>query len=298
MCTFNGEAHLKEQLNSIHRQSFKHIDIWISDDGSTDNTLTILNDFRQSWLKGSFEILQGPQQGFAVNFLSLVCNGEIQADLYAYSDQDDVWEPDKLSRAMHQIEQHHKIPALYCSRTSLIAECGKSMNQKSPKFQRLPSFANALVQSLAGGNTMVFNKAARAVILKAGMQKIISHDWWTYMLISGAGGKVFYDAEPSTRYRQHSDNQIGANTGYIAKITRLSMLLKGNFSDWNYTHITSLNNVRDVLSIESQNILDNFVIARNVSLIKRLIYLWKSGVYRQTYEGNIALWIATILKKI
>lgn len=299
MCTFNGAAHLSEQLESIQKQCFKHIDIWVSDDGSADSTVTILNQFKQRWTKGRFEILKGPQRGFASNFLSLVCNKDIQADFFAYSDQDDIWELDKLSRAMHEIEKRdHQKPTLFCSRTNLIAECGKSLRQKSPRFQRQPNFKNALVQSLAGGNTMVFNQAARQIILQAGMQKIISHDWWTYMLISGANGEIFYDATPLVRYRQHSDNQIGANIGTIARIKRLGMLLQGSFSDWNNLHIQSLNHVRHLLMPECQKTLDRFTYARQSSLLKRLILLKKSGVYRQTTEGNIALWIAAILNKI
>lgn len=298
MCTFNGEAHLEEQLESIRQQSFQHIDIWVSDDGSNDNTISILEDFKQRWPKGRFEVLSGPQQGFATNFLSLVCNSEIMADFYAYSDQDDIWELDKLSRAMHQIEQHSQTPALYCSRTSLIAECGKPLKRKSPRFHRLPSFQNALVQSLAGGNTMVFNQAARQIVMQAGMQKIISHDWWTYMLISGVGGNVFYDPAPLVRYRQHSDNQIGANIGPLARVKRLKMLLKGSFSNWNNVHILSLYKVRNLLITDNQKTLDEFANARQAKLIKRLISLRSSGVYRQTTLDSIVLWMATVLNKI
>ena len=300
MCTFNGETHLSEQLESIKLQSFRHIDIWVSDDGSRDSTITILNQFKQSWSKGRFEILTGPKLGFATNFLSLVCNYDIQADFFAYSDQDDIWELDKLSRAIHNIGQYdeNEMPALYCSRTHLIADCGKSMQLNSPRFRRKPDFRNALVQSLAGGNTMVFNQAARQVILKAGIQEVISHDWWTYMLISGAGGKVYYDFTTSVRYRQHSDNQIGANIGWIARVKRIGLLLNGSFSTWNNLHIISLNKVRDLLNTENQKKLDGFANARHAPLLKRLTLLKKSGVYRQTTEGNIALWIAAILNKI
>lgn len=298
MCTYNGEAHLVEQLDSIRQQSCKHVDIWVSDDGSTDNTLASLNAYRDKWALGRFEILHGPQCGFAANFLSLVCNSDIQADFYAYSDQDDIWDIDKLSRAIHEITQYSQIPALYCSRTRLITECGKPMGTKSPRFHRKPSFANALVQSIAGSNTMVFNDLARKIILKAGMQKIISHDWWTYMLITGASGYVYYNATPTVRYRQHSYNHVGTNVGLLAKLKRLKMLLKGEYSNWNKTHCDSLSHVRDLLSPEHCITLDYFSNARNAGLLKRLKWLKKSGVHRQTLEGDIALWIAAFLNKI
>lgn len=298
MCTYNGDAHLVEQLDSIRQQSFKCIDIWVSDDGSSDNTLATLEAYRANWPLGRFEILHGPQCGFAANFLSLACNSDIQADFYAYSDQDDIWEIDKLSRAIHEITPYSQTPALYCSRTRLIAECGKPMHIKSPRFHRKPSFANALVQSIAGSNTMVFNDLARQVVLKAGLQKVISHDWWTYMLVSGTSGYVYYDATPSIRYRQHSDNHVGTNVGFLAKLKRLIMLLKGDYSNWNKTHCDSLSHVSGLLSPEHYITLDYFIKARNSGLLKRLMWLKKSGVYRQTLEGNIALWIAAFLNKI
>ncbi|MCB2425568.1 glycosyltransferase family 2 protein [Methylophaga pinxianii] len=298
MCTYNGAAHLAEQKDSIDAQGLNNIDIWVSDDGSSDNTIEILKKYQAYCNKGRFEVLQGPQRGFCKNFLSLVYDPRIDADFYAFSDQDDVWEPDKLTRALGFLKTHSDEPALYCSRTTLIAECGKYLNRKSPLFSRPPSFANALVQNIAGGNTMVLNKKAHELLCMAGKQKIVSHDWWAYLLVTGAGGCVFYDKVPSVKYRQHDHNEIGANMGFLAKLKRLIFLIKGSFSDWNTLHIQSLGSIEELLHPQSQKTLIEFTQARNSGLIKRFIILKKSRLYRQTPEGNIALWMAAILKKI
>ena len=100
-------------------------------------------------------------------------------------------------------------------------------------FRRRPSFENALVQSLAGGNTMVFNCAAKRLLEKAGSLDIVAHDWWTYKLTTAAGGFVVYDPEPSVEYRQHGQNLIGSNSSIFAKIQRIRMLLSNRFRDWN-----------------------------------------------------------------
>jgi glycosyltransferase involved in cell wall biosynthesis len=298
MAVFNGADHIAEQIDSIEAQGHPNIDVWVSDDGSSDQTLDILQSYQESWSKGHFDIKKGPQQGFAANFLSLACDPTIQADFFAYSDQDDIWLRDKLTRALRFLEEHTDKPALYCSRTSLVDESGKPFERMSPLFKWPPSFANALVQSLAGGNTMVMNDKARALLVRVGPQDIVSHDWWTYMLVSGAGGEVLYDPEPTVLYRQHSNNEIGANTGYFARLKRLSMLMKGSFSEWNERHINSLGKVRDLLHPASQKTLDAFKIARETNVLRRLNLLRKSGVYRQTSQGNMALWIAAILGKI
>ena len=83
----------------------------------------------------------------------------------------------------------------------------------SPLFRRPPSFRNALVQSLAGGNTMVLNRPARDLVALASRRaRFVSHDWWAYLLVTGAGGAVHYSAKPLVRYRQHAHNLVGANT--------------------------------------------------------------------------------------
>lgn len=298
LCTYNGAEYLAEQLDSIEAQSWENIDVWASDDGSSDNTMGILYKYQENWRKGRFEVKQGPRKGFQENFLSLVCNSNITADFYAFSDQDDVWESDKLARAFDCLKERTELPALYCSRTALIAECGKSLNRMSPLFSRPPSFTNALVQNIAGGNTMVMNKKAHTLLCTVGKQNIVSHDWWVYLLITGAGGYIYYDSVPSIQYRQHSDNEIGANVGLLAKLKRLRGVLKGNFSDWNTLHVEALNNNCNVLTKENLQTLNYFKKSKNAPLFKRILFANKSGIYRQTVEGNIALWIAVVLNKI
>lgn len=298
LCTFNGAQYLAEQISSIDAQHIENIDIWVSDDGSSDNTMSILRECQQSWNKGQFEIVEGPRKGFHENFLSLVCNSRIDADFYAFSDQDDIWESDKLTRAIGYLKEQVETPALYCSRTALIAECGKPLNRMSPLFSKPPSFANALVQSIAGGNTMVLNKQAHTLLRTAGRQDIVSHDWWAYLLVAGAGGYIYYDSVPSVNYRQHDHNEIGANVGFLAKLKRLGGVLKGNFSTWNELHVEALTNSHLILTRQNLQKLSFFIKARNSFLFKRIFFLRKAGVYRQTTEGNIALWLAVLLKKV
>lgn len=138
-----------------------------SDDGSQDSTLDILNRFGLE--TNRIRIFQGPENGFCQNFLSLICNDPIEADYYALSDQDDIWHEDKLARAVATLSNiSREIPALYCSRTKLVDERNLEMGL-SPLFRRTTGFRNALVQNIAGGNTMVFNHAARKLIRKAGL---------------------------------------------------------------------------------------------------------------------------------
>lgn len=300
LCTYNGGNHLHQQLDSVLNQSIDNINILASDDGSSDNTLAILKKYKLSWTKGYFKILAGPQQGFAENFLSLTSRVKTNSDsdYFAFCDQDDIWKKDKLKRAIKFLKSKEKTPALYCSRTEMINELGTSINQLSPLFKKKPSFANAIVQSIAGGNTMVLNSRALNLIRAARLRKVVSHDWWTYMLVTGAGGSVFYDPEPSLLYRQHANNLIGANGNFSARMKRLRMLIKGEFRDWTSLHIKALQDNQALLNKANKKILENITFSQQESLLKRVSSFKKSNAYRQTMPGNIALWIAVLLKKL
>ncbi len=189
MCTMQGQHFLAQQLNSIATQTHPCWEIWASDDGSDDHTRAILEYYQSHWGEDRISIHAGPAEGSTANFLSLTCRADIDADYFAYADQDDVWEDDKLERAVAWLQTvPPDVPALYGSRTLLVDARNQHLGY-SPLFERPPSFRNALVQSVAGGNTMVFNRAARDLLRCAGEDvEAITHDWWAYMLMSGCGG--------------------------------------------------------------------------------------------------------------
>ena len=299
LCTYNGQRYLAEQLDSFQIQSHDNWEVWASDDGSEDDTHAILKAYQQKWPAGRLSIRFGPAKGFAANFLSLTCTSSIEADFYAYSDQDDCWEADKLERAVRWLETvSPNIPALYCSRTRLVDAKNHEIGL-SPLFSKPPSFANALMQNIGGGNTMVFNDAARGLLREAAEDiSVITHDWWAYQLVIGCGGNVFYDRYPSLRYRQHGRNLVGMNVTWAARFKRICMLWEGRFRKWNDNNITSLRKLQHKLTPENRETLERFINARQMSLIPRLIHLKRSGIYRQTLYGNLGLMIAAILGKM
>jgi hypothetical protein len=146
---------------------------------------------------------------------------------------------------------------------------------------------------------MIFNNAARRFIRKAGSDvKVVSHDWWAYMVVSGCGGKVFYDPHPTVRYRQHDSNLVGINSGWTAGMVRFRMLFHGRFQNWNDINLAALQTIRIHLTPENKLALDEFSKARCSGLLTRLTGLKRSGIHRQTLLGNIGLIAAGILNKI
>lgn len=298
MCTKDGAAFLDAQLRSIADQTHTNWSLIVSDDGSADETMEILRRFAGSHAQKT-TIRNGPRKGACANFLSLATDPTIDADYFAFSDQDDLWYKDKLARALTWLATvPAEVPALYCGRTELITSDGRSYGF-SPLFTRPIAFRNAIIQSLGGGNTMVFNKAAKRLLETVGVLDVVLHDWWMYQLVSAVGGSIHYDQQPALKYRQHTGNLIGSNLGWSARFVRIRMMLKGRFSDWNRKNIAALQRVpAHLIKPQNSEVLQSFAKARTAPLLKRLCYLKRSGVYRQTWLGNTGLVVATLIKRI
>lgn len=126
LCTYNGARFLAEQLESLEYQTHQNWVVIASDDGSTDLTLEILQQYQAKWPSGKLTIRGGPQKGFSQNFLSLACDPEIKANYYAFCDQDDVWLPEKLEIAVGNIiekQEYRGEIALFILRTHSIHFC-------------------------------------------------------------------------------------------------------------------------------------------------------------------------------
>ena len=300
LATRQGIKFLPSQLRSLEAQTWPDIDLHVSDDGSTDGTRRYLETYLPSWTKGRTRLLAGPQEGTpAANFRTLIAQADDASDYYAFCDQDDVWLPDKLANAVGALAQADASrPALHCARTELI-DADSQVIGLSTYFTRPPDFRNAIIQSLAGGNTMVMNKAAFSVLRAASSRTgFVAHDWWTYMLVSGAGGTIVYSDKVDTKYRQHEGNVTGSNLGSRARLTRLLRVWQGRFRDWNERNTAALMACEDLLSESARTVLRDFAGVRDRSVFKRFRALRRSGVYRQTAGGHLMLYIACAFGRI
>jgi glycosyltransferase involved in cell wall biosynthesis len=293
LCTHNGAAFLSRQLASLRSQTHRNWRLVVSDDGSTDGSREIC---AQSIDGVNPEIRDGPRQGACRNFMSLITDPRIEGEYFAYCDQDDVWYPDKLERAIGALAMAPPgKPAMYCSRTRLVAADGSHLGH-SQLHARAPHFRNALVENIASGNTIVLNKPARELLIAAGVLDVVLHDWWTYLLVSGAGGMVCFDPAPTLDYRQHANNVVGMAPGF--GWARLQNLFQRKFSRANSLNSTALQRCRHLLSPENCELLDAFISLKTSSLINRLRAFRRAGLYKQTILGQIWLNTAVALRLV
>lgn len=145
---------------------------------------------------------------------------------------------------------------------------------------------------------MVMNKSLRNLVAEITDPEVVSHDWWVYLVVSGCGGKIFYDGVPYIRYRQHDHNLVGSNVTIYGKLKRVRMLWNGYFRQFNDVNIAAIEGFKHKLTDENKNIFEVFKEARKSKFIKRLFLIKKIGVYRQTLLGNLGMLVAIIFRKL
>ncbi|HDH1530152.1 MULTISPECIES: glycosyltransferase family 2 protein [Klebsiella pneumoniae complex] len=302
LCTYNGEKYLKEQVDSIISQTHKNWVIYVSDDGSTDGTIAILEEYQNQLGKDRLCITHGPRRGFAWNFISSLQKNGQECDYFAFCDQDDIWCATKLEDALNAVKAHCSAHdneyVLYGSRTFLIDSQGQKCGA-SPCFQRPFGLQNALVQSFSGGNTMLLSHRLKEIIESfPDDMEIVSHDWFLYLVCSALGGKIIYDEKPKVLYRQHGDNLVGSNLGLSSKLTRLKKIYSGDFKRWNEVNERNLFYLMDNISPENREVISTFYHKNKLAPFWRLRSFIHAGVYRQSKFETIFFMIMSFMGKL
>lgn len=277
MATFNGERFLQQQLDSIFLQKETDWHLVVSDDGSTDRTIDILSEFYSAH-PGRMTIVRSTGRGPAQNFLNLARTNWLHANYWVFCDQDDVWEDDRLSRALSKLANIPvEVPSMHCSRVIYINQ-GNSPTGLSPKVCYPPGFGKSLLINIASGNTMTFSEGARRLLCKADPQYVHFHDWLLYMTVSACGGVVIYDSHPSVRYRQHSRNVLGPMTGASAYFRRARLIFSGRYSLWRAANIAALSPLLGDMTEKNRAILADFSSLNDASLLRRFAILKRCGI--------------------
>lgn len=204
LSVYNGAGFIDQQLDSIRKQDIEaEIAVYVRDDGSCDNTREIVNAWGDRlqviWADSSRNL------GAAQSFMYLLCTAP-EADYYAYCDQDDYWYPDKLSRAVRQLEKYgQSMPVLYFANSRLVDRDIKPLNATASPTEPIISIGAQLVCGNCQGSTMVMNRRLCRLLIEKDIKQIVMHDLTT-MLYAIAFGTVIYEKEPVMDYRQHEGN--------------------------------------------------------------------------------------------
>lgn len=220
MATYNGEGYLEEQLDSLLRQNpGDGIDyhIYVRDDGSSDTTPAILERYSRRYDNIHIVADEVAHRGCRDGFLYLA--GKVDADCYFFSDQDDVWNPDKVATTLRElIKYDDALPAMVHTDLEVV---DRNLNTLRPSFFRMtgfnPEYSSSLgytcAYSTVTGCTVAFNRAARDLLIKAPLTTCL-HDRLLSLVVLAGGGTVGCLDKATIKYRQHSGNAVGAVDGH------------------------------------------------------------------------------------
>lgn len=215
MSTYNGEKYVEKQIRSIMEQSFIDWTLFIRDDGSTDNTISIIKKLMK--LDSRINLINdGNNIGVKKSFFSLL--RRVDADYYFFSDQDDIWKNDKIQIMVNKMFTDR--PLLVHSNMELIDSDDQLLTNKLKKDTVHTDFFNLMTKNNVTGCTMAINKNLREIAVLEDDAKIVMHDWWLGLYASYYG-EIVYIPEPLIMYRKHENNVMGTEYRLHKKIVSM-----------------------------------------------------------------------------
>lgn len=294
LSTYNGEKYIREQIDSLINQTYNNIDIYIRDDGSKDQTLQILKEYKEKYSNINLEA--GQNVGFIRSFFKLLDTCD-NANYYAYCDQDDVWESDKIEKAVNYLSKADKgTPTLFFSNADYYNEKMEFVGKA--KSKRLFNFRNSLVECVSQGMTMVINSCAREIICKDKPKECLYHDWWTYMICSGFG-QIIYCDESLVRYRRTGKNVTAEGSKFLPLLwwRFKKFILEDNLKKIRKQHIEFMELYGDKLDKRDKKVLSLFAIEKYSfgKAVKKLFYPKR---FRKSLVEELMVRILFLLGKI
>ena len=292
MAVYNGEKYLVEQLESLRAQTFADWELLISDDCSTDASLSIIKRYCETDKRIKL-VLEGRRYGGAKqHFMALL--GLADAPYVMTCDQDDVWDMDKVKITLNEMRAHEvdSKPVLVCTDLRVVDE---KLNLIAASF-RCYSYIDTsdlslgffLASNLVAGCTMMVNQGLLNLLHEeVNPNNIFMHDWWAALLASAFGEVVFID-RATISYRQHGNNSMGATKFSFSKvlsqvaakreIERLAVVQAGELF-----HVFNKR-----LSPAERAQVIAFASIKDANPIKRIWLLSRAGAWRRGLLRNVA----------
>ena len=307
MGTYNGEKYIKEQIGSILAQDYKEWKLFIFDDGSRDDTEAIVNEYIKIYPGKIYFFKNKDNYGPAGNFFNGIKEAAVMlapdAEYFCFSDQDDVWVEDKLSRSLVKIMQiEDGGPALVFSDVAItdknLTITADSYFEAEKVDKTKISLNYLLMENKLIGGTVMVNRALVNLELKAEETGLIPykkakmHDWW-FGLLAAAFGNIGYVEGFTEYYRQHGNNVVGGESfnsylkSRISKIDEIRHRIDENISQGE----EFLKYFGEMLAEPELSIVKEFVSLRTKGFLDKRVSIIKNRFLKSGLIRNIALFI-------
>jgi len=232
LSTYNGEKYLQEQLDSIFSQQNVDVLLVVRDDGSRDNTLDIL---RYNIEDGKNIIMPSELNGYhcangvGSSYMQLLCyalNNYKTYNYFGFADQDDVWLPQKVKKAISMLDKKNNPSKLYFSKKTIVDENLHVCGEDVVRFQN--NLCDYLSTNDAFGCTMVFSKKLAEIVLSYQdiLQMPFYHDIDVFNIAAVSATDIVLDNNSYILYRQHGDNDAGVNTKTLISWKNIKKIFK------------------------------------------------------------------------
>ncbi|WP_191670098.1 glycosyltransferase [Lactococcus lactis] len=224
MSVYNGEKYLEEQIESILNQSYPNVELYVRDDGSSDNSLKLLEKYEK---KGKIKLLRGENLGYTKSFFTLLENADDEAEYFAFADQDDVWDEKKIEYAINRLEENSGEVKIYYSNYDI---CDDQLEFREVGYSNpRPNFSSVLLQCPTNGFTIVLNTDMRKDVLSYEPQYAVGHDWWV-CLIGVTTGNVVVDSRTTAKWRRNISSVTTNESAFLPKLKyRFRLIFKENY---------------------------------------------------------------------
>lgn len=266
MSTYYGEKYIEEQIDSLLEQKNVKVQILVRDDGSNDNTCRILEKYSKK--DARIEYYQGQNMGAAQSFLELIKIAP-KAEYYAFCDQDDVWDDDKLSVAVKALEKING-PAIYSCKKRIV-DSNLVELYVSGYFDPETKLCSLARESAITGCTMVFNRSLMNILKHYIPKKVTMHDAWTRDVCLCVTGKIIFDETPHISYRQHESNVVGGKKDLVSKIRRFRKRSKNLTGIYEIQWKELKRGYYDIMLQNEREVLDLCISYRNTLINKMKI---------------------------
>jgi rhamnosyltransferase len=291
LSTYNGEKYLNQLFESLFKQIDVEMSVLVRDDSSSDSTKEILRKYEE---EGKLSWYTGENLRSAGSFMDLLFHAP-DSEYYAFCDQDDVWEADKLYSAIKMLKQTQDKPSLYFSQTKLV---DKDLNSiKTIKINTKCSFVESLFVNYSTGCTFVFNKKLLDLVRLYKPNYISMHDYWVYRVCLAVNGDVYFDPESHILYRQHDNNVLGLKEDFSKGLKlRLQRTIFNRDHERLFTCQELLKGYGSIMPVGNKIMLED-ITNYKVNIFKRFKLLFNSkltiGSFKQDLYFRLALLIGS-----
>lgn len=294
MSTYNGGRYLVRQLDSIFAQIEVDVKVFVRDDGSTDNTCEVLDRYQKDKQPERLTFSYEKNCGWQRSFLKALASAP-EADYYAFSDQDDIWFPEKLKRCVEELEKHdNSKPLMVHHDRKRVDKDFNPLSDTSIKLDRPLNYQHAVIAEMQGC-AMVFNKAAKDLVCRYMPKVKVPHDQWVNTLCYYFG-KIYSINEPLFYHIQYGSNASTTGNARGGQLSRLKLLLSGKAV---YVNVAEdlLKGYDDLLSEKQRRFLLRLYNYKQ-NLYYRLRLILSPNFRRVSSFGTIMLKVAVLLGKI